>query len=273
MSAESGRGIVGAVRWAWRAASEFLYPPRCVCCRGEAPVGADAGRYAMLADPDSVSRGCLCARCLSDLETSKNELCSICGRPYCECECAPEALVSIGIDACGCCFSYDKGRRGCASSRLIYSIKSTENKDSISFAASLLAERIRRGGDLEISNAVLTFAPRRSRSVREHGGDHMMMTAKQLSRLLGCEMICAFKNTALDAQKTKSASERAESASESVRLRRGISEKISQRRVILIDDIITTGSTLSACASLLYGAGADSVSVYALAKTKRSKKE
>jgi ComF family protein len=38
-------------------------------------------------------------------------------------------------------------------------------------------------------------------------------------------------------------------------------------RVLLVDDVMTTGSTLTACAAILYGAGAAAVDVFVLART------
>lgn len=47
-------------------------------------------------------------------------------------------------------------------------------------------------------------------------------------------------------------------------------DKVSRRRILIIDDVLTTGATLSACALTLMEAGAESVSYYTLACGERT---
>lgn len=47
-------------------------------------------------------------------------------------------------------------------------------------------------------------------------------------------------------------------------------DKVSRRRILIIDDVLTTGATLSACALALMEAGAESVSYYTLACGERT---
>ena len=47
-------------------------------------------------------------------------------------------------------------------------------------------------------------------------------------------------------------------------------DKVSRRRILIIDDVLTTGATLSACALGLMEAGAESVSYYTLACGERT---
>jgi predicted amidophosphoribosyltransferase len=46
----------------------------------------------------------------------------------------------------------------------------------------------------------------------------------------------------------------------------GASEAVEGRRVLLIDDVLTTGATLRACAEAALAAGASSVSALTLAR-------
>lgn len=259
------------ITWLRRVILEYLYPPRCICCKNETPIGASTGEYVMLADPDSELRSVFCARCMSDFLTSCAARCNMCGRPYSSCTCSPDAVRDAGIDKTHVCFGYDKTRRGCASSRLIYSLKSMDNKDTVNFAAHLLCGRIKEviGGD--VGDLVVAYAPRRRASVREHGGDHMRETAKLIAKEFGCGFADAFYSRASGEQKKRSAAERKEAVG-GIMVRKD-AYKLRGRRVIIVDDIITSGATLGRCASLAFDAGARDVAIFALARTIGSKKE
>jgi len=53
--------------------------------------------------------------------------------------------------------------------------------------------------------------------------------------------------------------------------RAAAAEKVRGRRVLIVDDVMTTGSTLSACARAVKRAGAESVVVAALARAHRER--
>lgn len=72
-------------------------------------------------------------------------------------------------------------------------------------------------------------------------------------------------------QKSMSRAERMQNAKNSYRCRPGAD--LSGKRVLLVDDIITTGATASACALELLKAGAVDVTVAAVAATEELPKE
>lgn len=252
-------------RWFLRTFSEYLYPALCIACRQRRPMGPPTAYYVMRVDPDGVRRQCFCADCYFDFIKSCAELCRCCRLEAARCECVPAILADAGVDRAYACFFYDKRRAGSAS-RFIYSLKCAENRDTVNFAAYMLLSRISEsgvwGGDF--SDAVLTYAPRGRDNARLHG-DHMKITARLLARLLGCEYATVFVNTSRKEQKGRDKRERAEAARAAIRLRRGA--KIRGRHLIIIDDVITSGATLGACARVAYSACAEDVAVFVLAKT------
>ncbi len=255
-------------RWARRAVGEYLYPARCICCREKRPEGGSAADYAMLADPDSRLRGVFCAECLRDFERSCGAVCKRCRRPAYECECAPDGLRASGVRRAYACFTYERGRRESASSSLIFSLKNGKNRDAVNYAAHLLRRRIRLsgvfGGDL--AGAVLTYAPRGRKNSRLYG-DHMMRVAELAAELVGCEFEDVFENASPGEQKKRGLYEREHDARSSIYIRPGAD--VSGRRLLIVDDVITSGATLGACVDLARDAGAREIAVFALAKTAR----
>lgn len=252
----------GTIGRAWRALLQYLFPSRCISC-GET-VGAT--------DADLTWTVCFCRECMSDFLRSSRCECAECGKPYSICECSTPNLYPLGITRVYSSFAYDKEKRKSAASRLIFKLKDCGSLDAVDFAAELLANRIEKALDREeitAADSVITYAPRRRGAVRTAGADHMKLTAEGAAKRLGIRCETLFDNTSSKAQKSRDARSRIESASCSIRPRRGIEKAVLGRCVILVDDIMTSGATLSVCAGKLYEAGAVSVTVCVLAKSVR----
>ena len=252
-----------------RAAAEYLYPARCVCCRKSKPKGKPTAEYILLDDPDAELRQIFCDSCAEDFKKSCDTVCRRCGKRAYACECAPDALRAAGIRRAFACFTYEKGHRDSAASQFIYSLKGTENRDSVNFAAHLLSRRIAISGVFgdALTDVVLTFAPRGAKNIRRYGGDHMKAITELTAKYCGCAFADVFANIARGEQKKRGLYEREHSASESIMLKDGAA--LAGKNVIILDDIITSGATLGACVTLAHDAGAAQIAVFALAKTGR----
>ena len=253
----------------FRTVSEYLYPPRCIRCGKTELVGAELSETVLLHDPDSVRRGCFCADCMSNFLLSVRDVCEVCGKPFSVCECATEFLRWGGVDKAYASFSYDPKDHKNAASSLIYKIKRTDNKDAINFAAYILADRIQKATFFDFSDVLLTYAPRRRLAVRQNGGDHMEMIGRLTAKILGCDFIKAFVNTSVGEQKKKNAEDRILSAEKSIKLKKRAKSKILGKKIVIVDDVMTSGATLSACARLLFEANAEAVTAITLAKVKK----
>ncbi len=239
-------------------AAALLYPGRCISCRNTTDGGRD------------VLEKCFCSRCAQEFRESCRAVCRACGRPHYQCECLPDALFRVGISKACACFSYNKRSRASSTSRFIFSLKDTGDKRSFELAKMLLSWRIASSGILDDKSGgelVITYVPRGRINVRVFGEDHMRRVACETASFLNVGAADLFVNSSRGEQKGRDAKERGAAARSSFSLRPGADVK--GKRVIIIDDIITSGASAAVCASLLTQSGAACVYVFALAKTRR----
>ena len=129
------------------------------------------------------------------------------------------------------------------------------------FLAARLAVAVRRAGR---TAELVTAAPGSTRETKRRGYDAGARLAAAFANLLGLPFVPCFAPKAGGPQKERDRAARAAAAAE-LRLLPGVSERVSGRSVLLIDDVVTTGATMTACAGLLRTAGADTVTAAAFA--------
>lgn len=202
----------------------LLFPPRCAVCDEVIPIG------------QGLCRDC-CGRLASSLDPSS--LCPRCGKPREECLCA---ALSGGFDGCLAVFLYREDTR-----RLFERLKEGDGGIAQQLAAMMLARW--QQSPFPAPDAIVCVPPRPGRY------DQVRALALPISRGLGAPLQdgLIFRQQNSLTQHTLSAKERWQNARASYCLQQGGS---ISGRVLLIDDIMTTGATLSACASLLRRAGA-----------------
>jgi ComF family protein len=113
---------------------------------------------------------------------------------------------------------------------------------------------------------VLVPVPLHRQRLRERGYNQSRMLAFELSKLSGMRLVdnCLVRqrHTAPQAR-TSSVDERRDNVAEAFSCR---DLRLKDKRVLLIDDVATSGATFDACAQVLKSAGASSVWGLALAK-------
>ena len=113
---------------------------------------------------------------------------------------------------------------------------------------------------------ILTYIPINALRKRQRGYDQTLLLAREAGKLLGMEPVSTLKKRRRRPQSRMLGQE------ERLRNIRGAftvsaPEAVRGRRVLLIDDVLTTGATVSEAARVLLEAGAKSVDVAALAVT------
>lgn len=129
--------------------------------------------------------------------------------------------------------------------------------------ARCLAEHLPEGADL------ITWAPLSKKRLRERGFDQAELLAREVGRLLSVPAAPALektRNTGPQSELEEESARRA-NARGAYALLPGID--LSGKRVVLADDVVTSGSTLGECAALLRQAGAAEVWCLTLAQARR----
>ncbi len=243
------RGPAPWRRWA-DALLDLVFPPFCPVCRAR----LDEGRR----DP-------LCGPCWRGLERIEPPCCRLCGRPV--------HAAAGARPLCGACrlrppaFAYAR-----AAARYEETVREALHAFKFGGRRAMAAPL----GDLLIEATaaplpeglpdLLVPVPLHPRRERERGFNQAGLLARRLGRAWGRPVRedVLGRAVATAPQTTLAAAARRANVRGAFRLRRP--ELIAGRHVALVDDVLTTGATLSECARSLTDGGAATVGVLTVAR-------
>ncbi|MCU0667238.1 MAG: hypothetical protein MUF85_01315 [Patescibacteria group bacterium] len=104
-----------------------------------------------------------------------------------------------------------------------------------------------------------------SKHIRQRGFDHSKLLAQEFAKLRNWKSYSLLLKTKNTIQVGASRSQRQEQVKGAYTVI--YSDIIKGADILLIDDVVTTGSTIEACSALLLDAGATNVEVLAFART------
>ena len=188
-----------------------------------------------------------CDKCVGELE--EVDFCPKCGKHHCECE-----KRSFSYDGCTIAYPYSGiVRKG------VLALKYHNGFNTAKYLAPILSERLKTFGFLNEAD-LITAVPMTNQRRRVTGYNQSEYIAKCISKQIG--LSCSFnllgKRHTAPIQHELSAEERVKAA-KGAYFTLDDHADINGKIIILCDDIITTGSTLSECAKVLKSAGAKKV--------------
>ncbi|MBQ7760626.1 MAG: ComF family protein [Clostridia bacterium] len=197
--------------------------------------------------------------------------CENCGKICDECECMTSDLKYINpLGLIKSCVFYDS-KRAKKFTNMFYKLKDEYDLSIIDLFAGKICDAILKScaeKGVDYKKFVITFVPRRRISRIWRTYDHAEGLAKAVGKRLGLKVVKALVNTSRKQQKSLNRKERAINARKSYHLRKDY--KSNEKFYILIDDVMTTGATILACANCLKKAGAIVVFPVTFARTPES---
>ena len=227
------------------AALDLLLPPTCILCSAQ----VDAP-------------GLLCGACFGELNAIGAPFCECCGVPFeLAWHAAEGGLCQHCVDTpppferARAALNYDK-----ASRRLVLPFK---HGDRIEFAAILARLMVRAGAILLREADFLVPVPLHRRRLFVRRYNQAALLARALRRMTGRPVMvdALVRRHATRTLGGKSAAERREEVAGAFAVRPRRASLLEGRRILLIDDVMTSGATAAACAETLLAAGAGGVDV------------
>lgn len=220
-----------------RFLTDLFFPNRCPCCDGFI-------RWDKL----------ICGKCHSSIETVYKKACPVCGREPCMCSgdnFYDRALVPLRYETLV--------KEG------VLSLKRGNNKNFGEYTGKLLAGIMKNEmPDLEFD--MIMPVPMSPASFRKRGFNQAEIIAGEIASAFDIPLVTdvLIKQDTDSSQHYLNKSQRMKNIS-AIKIRE---TDLTGKRIIICDDVITTGSTINRCARLLKNSGSETVFAAVAAGTK-----
>jgi len=220
-------GVSSLLSVAWRRTLDLVFPPRCVGCRS-------FGSF-------------LCSHCLAMMPRAQPPRCPVCWMPGAGDVCGRCRSQPFAFGAARCPFVYDGAAR-----EAIHALKYRGVSTVAEVMARAMAECLEEWAP---QAAALVPVPLTGGRRRSRGYNQSEMLARELSRLSGLPVVADVL------LRRRGAPPQARAVDEAAR-RANVADAFTVRQrdplagpLLLVDDVMTSGATLDACARTLRRAG------------------
>lgn len=210
----------------WSAMLDLLYPPKCVFC------------HRLLENPDAR----ICSQCRGRLPytlehgAQKGEFFSVCVAP----------LYYEGL-----------------AKESLHRFKFNNRREYAKTYGPMMADCIQ---ETRLSWDVLTWVPVSKKRLRQRGYDQCQLLAQSVGSQMGCTPVSLLKKIRHTPAQSQTGTVEKRRANISGAYCVTSPELAAGQTVLLLDDIVTTGATLSECARILRFAGATDVCCAVIAR-------
>ncbi|NLK21800.1 MAG: ComF family protein [Epulopiscium sp.] len=211
---------------------DIIYPPRCIFCKDIIPIQKEKG---------------ICEECKKNLSFVEGKTCQRCGKP-----------IEKKRDTCLDCIKYppeyEKGWAVFVYEGLIrdmmYRFKYGGYKEYARYLGHLMADKIRNEAPNEKFDLIIPIPihPNRKKSRGYNQGEELAKTiSKELNSPMDTSILIRTKETR--PQSGLTIIERKNNIKNAFKIK--INMDLKQMKILLVDDIYTTGATINSCAKLL----------------------
>lgn len=241
----------------------LLFPPKCSNCNAFLDVNLS----------DRVN-DTLCPTCRIYYESEKKRECSVCGLSMKFCRCMPRNMERAQCSCLLKLISYRTKDNNFPIRQFLYSVKRRDERIYFDFIGNQMRELLiaeMRAKGLMPDECIITYLPRSRKNKSEHGFDQGRSLAKSLSDVTGIQFVSCFKRKLFtEEQKNLNQFERRLNMKSAYEIRE-VEKVVKDKTVILVDDIVTTGSSMAACARLAFSMGAYDVMGICIGLTQKEK--
>lgn len=214
--------------------AHLISVPKCVSCKEKLSYGQKA----------------LCTACASSYDEICTRNCSHCAKVLRECSCSMPYLESHYIKRLVKVFRYQNREENASANALIYSLKKDNRSDVLDFCAEEIISAF-SASDIDPSQCVITNVPRRRSQIVLYGIDHAQLLAEKIANKTGATYMKLLRSNVKTAQKELYGKDRESNIDFEI-----INDvDLSDKTVIIVDDIVTTGSSMGGAAMLIRGLG------------------
>ncbi|MFH1079973.1 MAG: ComF family protein [Pseudomonadota bacterium] len=229
--------------------ADLVFPPRCMACG------------MLLAGPGDAS---FCGACFSAIRFIAPPLCPCCGIP----------MAGAGADhLCGDCLlsrpSYVMARAVARYDSVmqdaIHVFKYKEKITTGEILGKMMADHIYPGFSMA-NHTLIVPVPLHPKRLRERGFNQAVILARKISTRFSIPLdyLTLRRHVFTEPQVGLGKEQRTANIRDAFAVRSG--KKVEGQRIVLVDDVYTTGSTVKECAGVLMTHGAAEVSVLTLAR-------